>query len=99
VAKQLTYEELLRMARRHQHEWLETRTGKRFRVGTYRDCPVFTPESSGRGQSDGPKAAHAFVDRFNETGSHRPVDYKHVTRNASYFIGLIEADKAELQDR
>jgi hypothetical protein len=93
VAERLTFEELLRMARRHEHEWLQTPTGKRFHVGTYLDGPFFIPESSGRGQSDGPKAAHAFVERFNETGSHRPVDYKDVTRNASYFIGLIEADE------
>jgi hypothetical protein len=93
VPKQLTYDELLRMAQRHEHEWLETPSGKRFHVGIYLDCPFFSPESSGLGRSDGRRAAHAFVDRFNETGSHRPVDYKGVTRNASYFIGLIEADE------
>jgi hypothetical protein len=90
---QLTYQELLRMAGRHEHEWLETPTGRRFHVGIYLDCPFFIPESSGRGRSDGPKAARTFIERFNETGSHRPADYQGVTRNASYFIGLIEADE------
>ena len=34
---------------------LKTVTGKRFTVGIYRDCPFFTPASSGYGQSDGRK--------------------------------------------
>lgn len=53
------------------------------------DCPVFTPESSGLGRSDGRKAAEGFVARFNETGSLRPVDYANVTRNASYYVALL----------
>ena len=85
----LTYQELLALARRHEGETLETVTGKRFTVGVYLDCPFFTPASSGRGQSDGRKAAERFVARFNEIGSLRPGDYAHVTRNASYFIGLL----------
>jgi hypothetical protein len=85
----LTYEELLALARRLEGETLETVTGKRFNVGTYLDCPFFTPQSSGFGQSDGRKAAERFLARYNESGSLRPADYKDVTRNASYFIGML----------
>jgi hypothetical protein len=85
----MTYEELLELARRNEGRTLETVTGKRFTVGVYRDCPFFTPQSTGNGQSDGRKAAERFVQRFNDTGSLKPGDYADVTRNASYFIGLI----------
>jgi hypothetical protein len=89
----VTYEELLDLARRLEGVPLETVTGKRFTVGIYRDCPFFTPASSGYGQSDGRPAAERFVRRYNETGSLKPGDYADVTRNASYFIGmLIHAD-------
>ena len=86
----VTYEELLTAARRLDGETLETVTGKRFTVGIYLDCPFFTPESTGRGRSDGRKAAERVVERFNRTGSLRPADYGDVTRNASYFIPLLE---------
>jgi hypothetical protein len=85
----VTYEELLELARRCEGKTLETITGKKFTVGIYRDCPFFTPASSGYGQSDGRKAAERFVARYNERGSLRPGDYADVTRNASYFIGLL----------
>ena len=89
----MTYQELLDLARRNEGRDLMTVTGRPFRVGIYRDCPFFTPASSGRGQSDGRKAAEAFLDRYNETGSLRPGDYSEVTRNASYFIGLLLAQE------
>ncbi len=85
----MTYEELLEIARKNAGKTLETVTGKRFTVGIYRDCPFFTPASSGYGQSDGRPAAERFLRRYNETGSLRPGDYADVTRNASYFIGLL----------
>jgi hypothetical protein len=85
----VTYQELIALARRSEGKTLETVTGKKFRVGVYLDCPFFTPASSGRGQSDGRKAAERFLARYNEIGSLRPGDYADVTRNASYFIGLI----------
>jgi hypothetical protein len=85
----LTYEELLELARRNEGKTLETVTGKPFTVGIYRDCPFFTPASSGYGQSDGRKAAEGFLRRYNEIASIKPGDYTDVTRNASYFIGLI----------
>lgn len=85
----MTYEELLELARKNEGQALETVTGKRFTVGIYRDCPFFTPASSGNGQSDGRGAAERFLERYNETGSLKPGDYADVTRNASYFIGLI----------
>jgi len=86
----MTYDELLALARRLDGETLETVTGKRFTVGIALGCPFFTPASSGYGQSDGRKAAERFVERYNATGSMRPSDYKDVTRNASYFIGMIQ---------
>ena len=46
----MTYDELLALAERAEGATLETVTGKEFRVGVYRDCPFFTPESSGFGQ-------------------------------------------------
>jgi hypothetical protein len=85
----LTYEELLALARSLEGQTLETATGKAFTVGIYLDCPFFTPQSSGFGQSDGRKAAERFLARYNESGSLRPADYKDVTRNASYFIGML----------
>jgi hypothetical protein len=85
----LTYEGLLDLARRSEGKVLETVTGKKFTVGIYLECPFFTPASSGYGQSDGRKAAERFLARYNETGSVRPGDYADVTRNASYFIGML----------
>ena len=87
----MTYEELLAIARRFEGETLETVSGRRYRVGIYLDCPFFTPESSGYGQSDGRRAVERFVERYNETGSLRPGDYSKVSRNASYLIGLLIA--------
>jgi hypothetical protein len=86
----MTYDELLALARRLDGETLETVTGKQFTVGIALGCPFFTPASSGYGQSDGRKAAERFLERYNATGSLRPSDYKDVTRNASYFIGMIQ---------
>ena len=85
----MTYQELLALARRCEARTLTTVTGKEFTVGIYRDCPFFTPASSGNGQSDGRKAAERFLERYNATGSLRPGDYADVTRNASYFIGML----------
>ena len=94
----MTYDDLLALARRFEGKTLETVTGKRFRVGVYMDCPFFTPESSGYGQSDGRAAAQRFVERFNEIGSLRPGDYSKVTRNASYYVALLRnASKARGQ--
>ena len=85
----MTYQELLDLARRNEGRRLETVTGKPFTVGVYLDCPYFTPVASGLGRSDGRKAAERFVERYNASGSLRPADYADVTRNASYFIGLL----------
>ena len=85
----MTWDEVLVLARGLDGEALETVTGRRFRVGVYRDCPYFTPESSGYGQSDGRKAGERFLSRYNATGSLRPGDYVDVTRNASYYIGML----------
>lgn len=93
VAEHMTYEELLELARRCEGKTLETVTGRKFTVGVALECPFFTPGSSGWGQSDGRKAAERFLERYNETGSLRPGDYAKVTRNASYYVGLlVQAD-------
>jgi hypothetical protein len=87
----LTYKELLELAKAAKGRQLETVTGKPFTVGVYGEGPFFTPASSGYGQADGRKAMERFIERYNETGSLRPGDYAGVTRNASYFIGLLLA--------
>jgi hypothetical protein len=87
----MTYEELLAIAHRFEGQTLETVTGTRFRVGVYRDCAFFTPESTGRGQTDGRAAHERFVERYTQIGSPRPGDYARVTRNASYLVALIAA--------
>jgi hypothetical protein len=86
----MTYDEMLEIARRCDGEILETITGKEFRVGIYMDCPYFIPLSTGQGRSDGRLAAERFLDRFNQVGSFRPSDYQEVTRNASYFVALVQ---------
>jgi len=68
---------------------ISTVTGRMFTVSAYLDSLVFTPASSGFGQSDGRKAAERFLARYNETGSLRPGDYADVTRNASYLVSLL----------
>jgi len=85
----VTYEELVALARQYAGHRLETVKGTRFTVGVYMDCPFFVPESTGLGRSDGRKAAERFLARYNDIGSLRPSDYGDLTRNASYFIGLI----------
>ena len=87
----MTYDDLLALVRRFEGRTLETVSGKRFRVGLYRDCAFFTPESSGYGQSDGRAAAERFVERYSVIGSLRPGDYAKQTRNASYYIALLIA--------
>ena len=86
----MTYEDLQELAQRSEGKTLKTVTGKAFKVGIARTGEIFfTPASSGYGQSDGRKAAERFLARYNESGSLRPGDYAGVTRNASYFIGLL----------
>lgn len=85
----MAYDDLLALARRLRGETLETVTGKRFTVGVSFDCPFFTPESSGYGRADGRKAAERFLERYSAIGSLRPGDYADLTRNASYFIGML----------
>ncbi len=92
----LTYDDLVDLAHRHGREPLETVTGKVFSAGVSSTGEVyFTPASSGYGQSDGRKAAERFIARYNEIGSLRPGDYADVSRNASYFIGLILAARED----
>jgi hypothetical protein len=90
----MTYDELLALARRFADQPLSTVTGREFTVRIYLDSLVFTPVSSGLGQSDGRKAAERFLARYNAKGSLRPGDYADVTRNASYLIGLLIAGGA-----
>ena len=93
----MTYDELLALARRLEGVTLETVTGRRFTVGVSLECPFFTPASSGYGQADGRKAAERFLERYNASGSMRPGDYADVTRNASYFIGMLLAEDGTLR--
>ena len=95
----MTYDELVALARSLEGETLETVTGRRFTVGVSaaEHCPFFTPESSGYGQSDGRKAAERFLERYNQTGSMRPADYRDVTRNASYYVGMLLVADARLR--
>jgi len=88
---EVTYEELLDLARRLEDQPLTTPTGREFTVGVYLDCPFFIPASSGVGRSDGRKAAERFLERYNATGSLRPSDYGDVSRNASYLLGMLAA--------
>jgi len=87
----VTYEELLDLGRRLEGETLETVSGKAFTVGVSdaEHCPFFTPASSGYSQTDGRKAAERFLERYNASGSLRPGDYADVTRNASYYVGML----------
>ncbi len=88
----LTHDDLVELVRRFEGREVETVTGRKFTAGIARTGEIFfTPSSSGYGQSDGRKAAERFVERYNQTRSVRPGDYADVTRNASYFIGLILA--------
>jgi hypothetical protein len=91
----VNYEQLMALARQYAGQRLETVKGTKFTVGVYIDCPVFVPESTGLGRSDGRNAAERFLARYNDTGSLRPTDYGDVTRNASYFIGLIKKSASE----
>jgi hypothetical protein len=92
----VTYDELLELIRRFRDEPLETVSGRQFTCSIYLDSPVFTPVSSGLGRSDGRKAAERWLDRYNRTRSLRPADYADVSRNASYFIGLVMAARERL---
>lgn len=91
----MTYEELMALAGRLEGRELRTVTGRAFAVGISptEGCPFFTPASSGYGQTDGRRAAERFLERYNEIGSLRPGDYARVTRNASYYIGLLLAER------
>ena len=91
ATSQMTFEELMDLATRFEGKQLETVTGKKFTVGVspVEDCPYFTPASSGYSQTDGRKAAERFLARYNEIGSLRPSDYSRITRNASYYVGLL----------
>ena len=91
ATSQMTFEELMDLARRFEGKELETVTGKKFTVGVspVEDCPYFTPASSGYSQTDGRKAAERFLARYNEIGSLRPSDYSRITRNSSYYVGLL----------
>src|SRR5215211_2863596 len=89
----MTYDELLALARDLADRPLTTVTGREFTVATYLDSLVFTPASSGLGQSDGRRAQERFLARYNETGSLRPSEYADISRNASYLIGLLLADE------
>ena len=85
---------MLVFARRFEDEPLETLTDRPFTVRVFRDKElVFTPVSSGFGQSDGRNAQERLLTRYVETGSLRPSDYADVSRNASYLTALLIRDR------
>lgn len=88
----MTYEQLLEIARRSKGKTLSTITGKEFMVDVSMDCPFFIPLSTGLGRSDGRKAAERFLELYNQAGSPKSSTYQGVTRNASYFLGLLNQD-------
>jgi hypothetical protein len=90
VPRAVSLDDLCRTAEELAGEPLRTTTGKEFTVGVYLGCPFFTPLSTGNGRSDGAKAARAFLERWNATGSTTVSDYADVTRNASYLIPLAQ---------
>lgn len=87
----MTTAEVLQIASRLRNETLSTARGRRFTVKVEGSSPWFTPESTGIPRSDGTAALSRFVERYNETGSLRPVDYQDVTRNSSYYVALLRA--------
>jgi hypothetical protein len=87
----VTYEDFLAIARSFEGPDHRDRDGPEVQGRDLSRLPVHTPESTGRGQSDGRAAAERFVEQFDRTGSLRPGDYARVSRNASYHIGLLMA--------
>lgn len=85
----MTYEELLDIAFRAEGHVLRTVTGREFTVGVYRDCPFFTPRSTGQGRTEGRTGAERFLAKFNEIRSFRPADYRAVSRDATYLVALV----------
>lgn len=49
----------------------------------------YTPESSGKGRLQEWKYIQRVLDRFNETGSLSPSEYKDMSMNASYLLTVI----------
>ena len=91
-----TFDDLLDLGRRFEDQPIETVTGRLFTVRVFQDRElVFTPVSSGVGQTEGRKGQERFLARYLETGSLRPGDYADVSHNASYLIGLLMAGGAE----
>ena len=86
---QISYEQMIATAHRLKGKVLRTARGNEFTVGVFKDCPFFTPASTGHGRSDGRLAAQRFLALYNECRSKRPADYQAVTRNASYFVVLM----------
>lgn len=86
----MTYDQFLELARSLEGKELETISGKKFKVGIFRDCPFFIPSSTGLGRSDGRLAAERFLARYNETRNPHPSHYHDLTRNSSYLVALVQ---------
>ncbi len=86
----MTYDQLLELAHALEGKELETITGKKFRVGIFRDCPFFIPATTGLGRSDGRLAAERFLARYNKSRNPHPSHYQDLTRNSSYLVALVQ---------
>lgn len=95
----MDYEQLLLLAASTGGEPIETTRGQRFRVRVADRRIYFTPQRSELERSDREPVATRFLARFANTGSLRPSDYADLTRNGSYYIGLILLDRRREAER
>ena len=89
----MDYDQLLLLAASTEGEPIETTRGQRFRVRVGGRRIYFTPQRSSVERSDREAVTARFLTRFANTGSLRPSDYADLTRNGSYYIGLILFDR------
>lgn len=95
----MDYEQLLLLAASAEGEPIETTRGRRFRVRVDGRRIHFTPERTANERSDREAVAVRFLARFANTASLRPSDYADLTRNGSYYIGLILLDRRRAAER
>ncbi len=94
----MDYEQLLLLAASTEGEPIETTRGQRFRVRVAGRRIYFTPQRSELERSDREAVAVRFLARFANTGSLRPSDYADLTRNGSYYIGLVLLDRRRAEE-
>jgi 5-methylcytosine-specific restriction endonuclease McrA len=67
-----------------------TVTGKEYQVLSKDGSIYFTPQSTGDERRLSESETEAVIDRFNESKSFQPKDYRGLTFNASYYIPILE---------